>query len=208
MADTIIQGAFGPITFVPAETQPQPSAADLARLDEWLLARRLTLPDAYRAFLLAGNGGKVVPNGFAYQYDDAGKALLSRVMDPDDEIIAEPGNTLRYFHGFAPGPIADLISFQHGVQQWGRPGLFGIASASFGDIVVLDLADGEMFGSVHYLTLQGVAPLVEAGETVPLGYIAPSFEVFQTVFFDFDEVRDQAQSERLDDFLSRVLNRS
>ncbi len=121
MANTIIQGAFGPIAFVPAETQPKPSTADMARLDDWLLKHRLTLPEAYRAFLLAGNGGKVMPNGFAYQYDEAGKALLSQVMDPDDEIIAGPGNTLRYFHGFASGPIADLISFQHGVQQWGAP---------------------------------------------------------------------------------------
>jgi hypothetical protein len=207
MANTIIQGAFGPVAFVPAETQGQPDAADMARLDAWLHDHGLSLPESYRAFLLANNGGKVMPNGFAYQYDDAGKALLSQVMDADDEIIAEPGNTLRYFHGFAPGPIADLISFQHGVQQWGRPGLFGIASASFGDLVVLDLAPGDLFGSVHYLTLQGIAPLVENGQQVPLGYIAPSFEVFQTVFFDFDDVMAQAQSGRLQDFLDSVLKR-
>jgi hypothetical protein len=207
MANTIIQGAFGPVAFVPADTQAQPSAADMARLDDWLLQHRLTLPAAYRAFLMAGNGGKVMPNGFAYHYDDAGKALLAQVMDADDEIIAEPGNTLRYFHGFAPGPIADLISFQHGVQQWGRPGLFGIASASFGDLVVLDLAPGDLFGSVHYLTLQGIAPLVESGQQVPLGYIAPSFEVFQTVFFDFDDVMAQPQAGRLQDFLDGVLKR-
>ncbi|MEJ6402407.1 SMI1/KNR4 family protein [Yoonia sp. 2307UL14-13] len=205
MADIVIQGAFGPVNFTPAVEKPTLTAVDIESLDEYLDANGMTLPDAYRQFLLTNNGGKVSPNGFAYRYDAAGKELLAQVLDPEDEILTESGNTLRYFHGFGPGPITNLIDFQSRVIDWGRPGLFGIASASYGDVVVLDLAPGPDVGSVHYLTLQGVAPLVEEGEQVPLGFIAPNFQAFQTGFFDFDEVMAASQSERLQDFLDKTL---
>lgn len=207
MVELNIQGAFGPITFTPAAGQPAPTAADMARLDAYLAQEGLTLPDDYRAFLMATNGGKVDPSGFAYRYDAAGKALLAQVLDEEDEILSAPANDIRYFHGFAEGPITDLIDLQRHVKAWGRPGLFGIASASFGDLVVLDLQPGEGYGAVHYLTLQGVAPLVEEGQEVPLGFVAGSFEAFRTGLFDLDEVMAEVQGETLQGFLDRVLGR-
>ncbi|MEM1373651.1 MAG: SMI1/KNR4 family protein [Pseudomonadota bacterium] len=209
MTETKIDGAFGPVTFHAAAHRPSPALTDMEHLDAYLSEQGLELPPAYRQFLETHNGGKVAPNGFAYRYEPEAKEVLERVLDPEDEILAEPGSTLRYFHGFGSDVISDLLTFQKRVTPWGRPGLFGIASAEFGDAVVLDLATGDGYGSVHYLTIQGVAELVEEeDEFVPLAFIAPSFEVFQSGFFDFDEMMEGSQADRLQGFLDKLMGRA
>jgi hypothetical protein len=206
MTDITITGAFGPVTFTANPDRPEAAPEDLDRLDSYLAAAGLQLPDAFRAFLAQTNGAEVSPSGVAYRYTPEDRAILAQVLSEEDEILTQQVADVQNFAGFDE-PDEDLIAMQRHVRQWGRPGLFGIAGTTFGDFIVMDLAQGEMHGAIHYLTLQGVAPLGEEGVPVPLGYIAPSFESFQTMFFDIDEVMAEAQQKSLQDFLDSVLGR-
>lgn len=193
-----IDGTFGQVTFTGFDGPTAPPALSSAQIDRFESDRNLELPDDYKAFLLQLNGGKVSPRSVAYHYGESERQTLSSILSPTDEILTDPVTNVRYFYALGhPTTSLSLEHMQVHVEAWGRPGLFGIAGTSHSGMIVLDLAEGEFFGSVYFLLYEGVAELVEHGIEVPLGYIAPNFTAFQGMFFDFDSVLDVRFQEHL-----------
>lgn len=183
-----ITGSFGPVEFLPDETVQGATEQQLKEIES---ETGLRLPDDYRDYLTTLNGGKVTPRGLAYRYSDEDKKVLEQVLSPSDEVLTDCIAIVRSFYSSAHEiENRDILRAQIHVAAWGRPGLLGIAVTSFGDFIVLDLNEGDFYGSVHYLTLQGVAGLDETGDQVPLGYIAPNFTAMTQMFLDYDSVID------------------
>lgn len=199
MFSSTVDGTFGQVVFTPFEDEYKVPRATEQQIADFEAETDLPLPDDYKAYLLSINGGKVSPRGVAYRYTEEAKKVLGQVLLPTDEILTECVSVVRTFDAIEhPKARAyDLRRSLAHVKAWGRPGLLGIAQDTIGDFIVLDLNDGDFYGSVHYLTIQGVAPLVECGEEVPLGYIAPNFTAFTKMFFDYDAVVDVRVEEHL-----------
>lgn len=191
MVIKVVEGAAGPIEFRPFDGESAvelPSEEALAAFEQEL---GVSLPEAYRQFLLRMNGGKVSPRGFRYEYSPEARVILERFLDPNDEILSENETLFRYFHALGHTKQAlDLKALQVDVRQWGREDTVGIGQTISGDILVLDLQPGPEHGSVKYMTIHGVGAM-EDDETVPLAFVAADFDNFCRSFFDYDEEIDR-----------------
>lgn len=193
-----ITGTFGTTTFTPFAGENTAPLCNIAQLENVEADHNIVFPDDYKAFLIQMNGAKPSPRGVAYRYSEKGKETLSTILSSDDEIITEPVAIVEYFYALGHRDQSlELARVQAHVAAWGRPGLFGIASAKYGGIIVLDLTPNDNYGSVHFMHLEGVAELVENGIEVPLAYIAPNFTAFLGMFFDFDSVLDERFQQHL-----------
>ena len=185
-----VQGAYAMVRFTSfADADASPAATDLEiERVEAEVGRRL--PPDYRQYLQTINGGEVDPRGIAYRWTPSDIAVLNRFLSPLDDIITEPVCLIDYFYSAGhQGSNFGLSRALQNVIDWaGRPGLLPIASTSIGDYIVMDLNDGPAHGSVHYMTIHGVAELDGTGIENPLGFIAPSFSAFTKLFFDLDAI--------------------
>lgn len=191
MVIKVVEGAAGPIEFRPFDGESAvvlPSEEALAAFEQEL---GVSLPEAYRQFLLRMNGGKVSPRGFRYEYSPEARVILERFLDPNDEILSENETLFRYFLALGHTKQAlDLKALQVNVRRWGREDTVGIGKTISGDILVLDLQPGPEHGSVKYMTIHGVGAM-EDDETVPLAFVAADFDSFCRSFFDYDEEIDR-----------------
>ncbi len=191
MVIKVVEGPSKLIEFRPFDGESAvelPSEAALAAFEKEL---GVSLPEAYRQFLLRMNGGKVSPQGFHFEYSPDARVVLERFLDPYDEILLKNETIFRYFLALGHAKQAlDLKALQVKVRRWGREDTFGIGQTISGDILVLDLEPGPEHGSVKYMTIHGVGAM-EDDETVPLAFVAADFDSFCRSFFDYDEEIDR-----------------
>ncbi len=194
-----IDGTFGQVVFSPLDRDGNADAAPKTKLADLAAEKNVVFPDDYSTFMKNLNGAKPSPRGVAYRYDDEGIDALTKLLGPEDEIITEPVATVRYLYGLDhPNSSLDLANMQSPVEEWGRKALFAIGGAAYGGMIVMDLAAGDMHGSIHFMHFKGIAELAEHSIDVPLGYIAPNFTAFQGMFFDIDTMHDQQLKDLLD----------
>lgn len=186
-------GRDGPGTLVPfsGEYAVDPATdADIAHVTE---ISGLRLPSVYEHYLRTVNGGTAEPDdGFDYRYDPDDLPIMHRCLPPDDEILAEPRTVIAEFLA-ATHPRKGLgieASLRH-TRRWTRPAVLPIASTDLGDILVLDLEEGDRYGSVEFLTLHGVGALEGTGIDVPLAHVAESFEAFLQGLYDLESIMEE-----------------
>lgn len=191
MREIKIDGQFGDVILKHYEDKefqtPLASDQDIQAIVEAVGAG--PLPADYMAYLKTINGGKVEPRGVRYSWTPEDIRKLQIILSPTDEIIADPAALVScLLSAGCDRKGADILSSYRLVVPWMQPGYLPIADTSIGDQIVMNLNEGEDYGSIHYMTLQGVAALIDMGETNPLGFIAPDFTTFTTLFFDLDSI--------------------
>lgn len=190
--ELVVPGAYVEVRFTSltgANANSPATDVEIAQL-EAAVGRRL--PPDYRHYLQTINGGRVDPRGIAYRWTAADVEVLTRFLSPRDDIIIEPLCLVAVIYPARhDNPNISMDRVLQNVVDWaGRPGLLPIAGTSIGDYIVMDLNDGPDHGSVHYMTIHGVAELDGTGLANPLGFIAPSFSGFTKLFFDLDAITE------------------
>jgi len=130
------------------------------------------LPNAYREFLLADNGGRPTPSMFSIP------ALPDRPLHDSSMhsffglFMADPSEELRYvaeeYAAVLPSPLLPI----------GR---------DYGDNVVCLATIGTDEGSLYLWESEFYEPALPPEDQTNLIWVAPSFEEFLNGFFDYDE---------------------
>jgi cell wall assembly regulator SMI1 len=119
----------------------------------------LRLPDDYRRFLAAYNGGKPEPSGFAFETDEG----------PSDSAV-------RYFLTLERDKNYGILENIRDYQDRIPKGLMPIACDSFGNLVLIDVG-AKALGSVYFWDHEKESMEEPTWENI--SFVAPSFTAFE-----------------------------
>lgn len=159
------------------------------------------IPPDYKNYLNEINGGDVDPRGIIYRWSPGDIKKLHFFLEEDHEIIVDEYTIVKFFYSAKhENKSFDMLAALSHVNEWGGPGLLPVASTITGDFIVMDVREGDSYGSIHFMTIHGVAALEEFGLYSPLAFIAPNFTSMTRLFFDADSMPEEELQQFIRDY--------